>query len=244
MLSIVIPAYNESENLSNTVESLYGELNRNGIIHEILVINDHSTDNTEDVLCYLKAKTPSLIYLNNKMSGGFGNAIRYGLNNFKGDYVAIFMADLSDDPKDLISFYQLAVEENLDAVFGSRFIKGGGVYDYPKLKLTLNRLFNWIVRIVFRSKYNDFTNAFKLYKKETINGLRPFLSPHFNLTLELPLKVLVRGYRFKILPNSWRNREYGKSNLKIKEMGSRYFFILFYCLIEKYFSMGDYEKHR
>jgi dolichol-phosphate mannosyltransferase len=120
--------------------------------------------------------------------------------------------------------------------------KGGMVYDYPLPKKIMNRIFNTIVKLLFRLKYNDATNAFKLYKRETILGIKPFLSPHFNLTLELPLKAIVRGYSYTVLPNSWRNRKAGESKLKIKEMGSRYMFIMLYCLIEKYFSRGDFKK--
>jgi dolichol-phosphate mannosyltransferase len=134
------------------------------------------------------------------------------------------------------------VKGNYDCVFGSRFIEGGAIYDYPKLKLYINRLANFIVRMVMGIKYNDCTNAFKMYKRETIEGIKPFLSPHFNLTLELPLKAIVRGYSYAVVPNSWRNRKTGESKLKIKEMGSRYFFILMYCFIEKYFSRGDFKK--
>jgi dolichol-phosphate mannosyltransferase len=134
------------------------------------------------------------------------------------------------------------VAENLDCVFGSRFIKGSKVIDYPYLKLLINRIANFIIRIVIGIKYNDATNAFKLYKRETISGISPLLSPHFNLTIELSLKSIVRGYTYSVLPNSWRNRKAGESKLKIKEMGSRYFFILMYCFVEKYFSRGDYKK--
>jgi dolichol-phosphate mannosyltransferase len=90
-------------------------------------------------------------------------------------------------------------------------------------------------------KYNDTTNAFKLYKREVIDGVKPILSPHFNLTIELPLKAIIRGFTYTVVPNSWTNRKYGVSKLKIKEMGSRYFFILMYCFIEKYFSRGDFK---
>ena len=133
-------------------------------------------------------------------------------------------------------------EDGLDCVFGSRFIRGGKVSDYPRTKLMINRLANSIVRLTFGFRYNDCTNAFKLYRKETIEGLKPFLSPHFNLTLELPLKAIVRGYSYAVLPNSWTNRKHGKSNLRIREMGSRYFFVMLYCLIEKFFSQGDFRK--
>ncbi len=136
------------------------------------------------------------------------------------------------------------VEEGYDCVFGSRFMKGSKVIGYPKIKLAINRLANFIVKTTFRIRYNDTTNAFKLYKREVIQGLKPFLAPHFNLTLELPLKAIIRGFSYTVVPNSWTNRQHGKSNLKIKEMGSRYFFIMLYCLIEKYFSQGDFHKDK
>ena len=158
--------------------------------------------------------------------------------------VAVFMADMSDDAEDLVKFYNKMIEGNYDAVFGSRWIKGGKVIDYPKHKKVINRVANFIIQMMVGIKYNDTTNAFKLYKRETIEGIKPFISPHFNLTVELPLKTIVRGYTYAIVPNSWTNRKYGVSNLKIKEMGSRYFFILLYCLIEKFFSRGDYMKKK
>src|SRR5690606_24317358 len=87
-------------------------------------------------------------------------------------------------------------------------------------------------------------NAFKMYRADVIHGLKPFLSHHFNLTVELPLKAIVRGYTYAILPNSWHNRKAGESKLRIKEMGGRYLFIVIYCLIERWLSAGDYRKKR
>ena len=242
-LSVIIPAYNEAGNLSETVNTFHASLQEAGIDHEILVINDNSNDNTALVLETLSNHVPTLRCLvNNPPKNGFGYAVRKGLENFSGDCAAIVMADLSDSPQDLISFYKKMVNENLDCVFGSRFVKGGSAAGYPKNKYLLNRIANTLVRIIFGLKYNDCTNAFKLYKRETIEGLKPFLAPHFNLTLELSLKAIVRGYSYAVIPNSWTNRKKGVSNLRIPEMGSRYFFILIYCLIEKYFSKGDFRK--
>jgi dolichol-phosphate mannosyltransferase len=240
-LSVVIPAYNESESIPETLLTLYKKLDEENITHEIVVVNDNSKDNTLDVLIRLKESIPTLQIYTNLGPNGFGYAVRYGLDRFSGDVVAVMMADLSDSPEDLVSFYN-KIREGYDCVFGSRWIKGGAVYDYPAVKKRINRVANWIVKVVFRLKYNDCTNAFKMYRRETIEGVKPFLSPHFNLTLELPLKAIVRGYTYAVLPNSWTNRKYGESKLKIKEMGSRYFFILLYCLIEKYFSRGDFKK--
>ena len=240
-LSVVIPAYNEEGSVAETVRTLYAALLAAEIQHEIFVVNDNSKDNTLQILEELSHEIPSLNFETNKGPNGFGYAVRYGLERFTGDCVAVMMADLSDSPDDLVKFYH-KLQEGYDCVFGSRWMKGGKVIDYPALKKRINRLANFIVRITFRLRYDDCTNAFKLYSRKTIEGLKPFMSPHFNLTLELPLKAIVRGYRYAVLPNSWTNRKYGESKLKIKEMGSRYLFILLYCLIEKYFTRGDYRK--
>ena len=241
-LSIVIPAYNEDGSIVETLESLYAALQEAKIDHEIVVVNDNSKDQTLVILENLQKSITSLTIYTNPGPNGFGYAIRYGLERFKGDIVAVMMADLSDDPQDLIAFYRLMVEKNLDCVFGSRFIKGGTTYDYPKHKYIINRFANTLIRFLVGIPYNDSTNAFKMYRKNTIEGLKPFLSAHFNLTIELPLKAIIRGYSYEVLPNSWRNRKAGQSNLKIKEMGSRYLFILLYILIEKYLSRNDYLK--
>lgn len=240
-LSVVIPAYNEEESIGETLRTLYAKLQQEQIDHEIVVTNDNSKDNTLGRLQALAQEIPTLTYYTNPGPNGFGYAVRYGLERYQGDCVAVMMADLSDDPADLVNYYR-KLQEGYDCVFGSRWIKGGQVVDYPKHKKYINRLANRIVKTVFRLKYNDCTNAFKIYRRHTMEGLKPFLSPHFNLTLELPLKAIVRGYSYAVVPNSWTNRKYGESNLKIKEMGSRYFFIMMYCLIEKYFSRGDFHK--
>jgi dolichol-phosphate mannosyltransferase len=241
-LSIIIPAYNEEESISETIEKLEEAFVRVKIDHEIFVVNDNSKDNTAGVLEELSKKFSALRYETNLGPNGFGYAVRYGLERFSGDCVAIMMADLSDSPYDLIRFYTTMLEGNYDCVFGSRFIKGGKLVDYPKIKKIINRMANTFIRMVMRINYNDTTNAFKLYSRQTIEGIKPFLSPHFNLTVELPLKAIIRGYSYTVVPNSWTNRKYGVSKLKLREMGSRYFFILMYCFLEKYFSQDDFKK--
>jgi dolichol-phosphate mannosyltransferase len=241
-LSIVIPAYNEEESISETIDQIEEAFSKVTIEHEIFIVNDNSKDGTLQVLETLAQKYPTVKYETNLGPNGFGYAVRYGLERFSGDCVAVMMADLSDSPYDLIRYYTTMVEGNYDCVFGSRFIKGGKVIDYPWVKKIINRIANFIIRMVMRIKYNDTTNAFKLYKKEVIEGVKPILSPHFNLTIELPLKAIIRGYSYTVVPNSWTNRKYGVSKLKIKEMGSRYFFILVYCFVEKYFSRGDFKR--
>jgi len=240
-ISLIIPAYNEEKYIEHTVLAFNHELKKESIPHEIIVINDNSYDMTEDVLKKMTDDIPELRYINNTHPGGFGLAVRRGLEEFQGDYVSVVMADLSDRPEDLVMYYQ-KLEEGYDAVFGSRFSMGGKSVNYPKTKYLLNRFTNNLIKLFFRIRYNDVTNAFKAYNRETIIGLRPFLSSHFNLTVELPLKTIVRGYSYAVVPNQWVNRRKGESRLRIKEMGSRYFFIILYCLLEKWLSRGDYKK--
>ena len=243
LLSVVIPAHDEAESIEPTVATLVAALDAAGIKHEILIVNDNSTDNSSAVLADLSARFPSVRSIDNRPPNGFGFAVRAGLDEFRGDVVAIVMADGSDAPGDLVKCYR-TLGEGYDCVFGSRFIAGGQVNDYPIHKLILNRLANTFIRILFRQRFNDFTNAFKMYRREVIAGLQPILSHHFNLTVELPLKAIIRGYSFAVVPISWQNRKAGVSKLKLREMGSRYLFIVLYCFIEKQLSRGDYRRRR
>jgi dolichol-phosphate mannosyltransferase len=241
MLSVIIPARNEEGCIASTVEHLHVELRLHKIEHEIVVVDDGSTDNTWRVLTATSGRVPTLKAIQNTGQHGFGRAVTFGFDHMSGDAAVIMMADESDDCRDVVSYWRL-LNEGFDAAFGSRFIRGGAVIDYPLHKLILNRMANLFLRVLFQSGLNDTTNAFKAYRRTVIDGCRPFLAAHFNLTVEIPLKTIVRGYSWTVMPITWRNRRSGISKLKIREMGSRYLFIALYCWLEKYFSRGDYRK--
>ena len=243
LLSIVIPARDEEGCIASTVEHLHVELRLHNVPHEIIVVDDGSTDSTWARLQDACARVGPLRPIKNTGLNGFGRAIIFGLDHMSGDAGVIMMADESDDARDVVRYWEL-LNEGWDCVFGSRFVKGGGTIDYPWVKLRVNRLANLFIQMLFRIRLNDTTNAFKAYRKVVIDGCRPLLSPHFNLTVEIPLKAMVRGFSWTVIPITWRNRRSGVPKLKIKEMGSRYLFICLYVWLEKYFSRGDYRARR
>jgi dolichol-phosphate mannosyltransferase len=242
-LSVIIPARDEEGCIASTVEHLDLELRLHNVPHEIVVVDDGSTDRTWEILQEVKTHTLALAPVRNDGPHGFGRAIIHGLGHMTGDAAVIMMADESDDCRDVVRYWH-KLNEGWDCVFGSRFMKGGGVIDYPWLKLRVNRLANKFLQLLFNIQLNDTTNAFKAYRKTVIDGCSPLIAPQFNLTVEIPLKAIVRGYSWTVIPITWRNRRTGVAKLKIKEMGSRYLFICLYVWLEKYFSRGDYIKEQ
>ena len=231
-LSIIIPVYNESKQISVTIKKLQ-KLKNKIKIFELIFIDDLSTDSSFKILSSYQKKNKQIKVYKNKKKG-LGSAIEVGILKSKFENICIFMCDLSDDLNDLVKYENLiSKNQNLDAIFGSRFIKDSKVSNYPYFKLFLNRLANNIIRIIFFSDYNDFTNAFKIYKKSTLLKLFPLVSENFNIFLELPLKIIVRKYNYKIIPIKWHGRKIGESKFKLKEIGSMYIFTMLYCLLEK-----------
>jgi dolichol-phosphate mannosyltransferase len=245
LYSVIMPARDEEDSLPGTLRDIYSVFTAAAIPHEIVVVDDGSKDKTWAVLQTLQEKEiPTLAPVQNKEPHGFGRAIVHGLNHSRGDAVVIMMADASDSPRDAVKYWRLLNDEGYECAFGSRFIKGSRIVDYPRIKLLINRLANLFIKTLFAIPLNDTTNAFKAYRRTVIDGCRPLLSPHFNLTVEIPLKAIVRGYSWTVTPISWENRKFGQAKLKIKEMGSRYFFICAYIWLEKYFSRGDYKRNQ
>ncbi|MGN6798797.1 MAG: glycosyltransferase family 2 protein [Gaiellaceae bacterium] len=241
--SIVIPARDEEQGIADTVQGLTDALAAEQIDYELIVVDDGSSDGTADVVERIARDNPRVRSHRSHNPRGFGFAVRAGLDVFTGDAVAIVMADGSDSPADVVSYYR-ELEAGHECVFGSRFVRGAHVIDYPRTKLVLNRIVNAGIRLLFRHGYNDTTNAFKAYRREVIETTQPLLSNQFNLTVELPLKAIARGHEFTVIPISWTNRATGESKLKLQEMGSRYAFIVLYVWLERLLSRGDYRRRQ
>lgn len=243
ILSIVIPARNESENIGKTVRSLMERMELENIKFEIVVVDDGSTDTTASVVKRMAEQDHRVRLIENHGYHGFGYAVRCGLDAYSGDAVVIVMADASDDPEDVIKYYYI-LKDRADCAFGSRWIRGSQVIDYPLFKRIINRMANLFICLLFEYSYNDTTNAFKGFRRYVIDGCRPLLSPHFNLTVEIPLKAIARGYTYSVVPIKWKNRKYGQSALHLEEMGSRYLYIVLNVWLEKLLIPQDYHRSK
>jgi dolichol-phosphate mannosyltransferase len=238
ILSVVIPAYNEEENVKPTITEIIETLTKEKIPHEIVLVNDNSKDKTPQIVMEMQKNFPQIKLVNRIAPGGFGRAIRSGLENFTGDYVVIVMADLSDDPNDIVQYYY-KLEEGYDAVFGSRFKKESKVIEYPIVKLYINRIVNRMIQILFWTKHNDLTNAFKAYRSHVIKSILPLRAAHFNITIEISLSTLIRNYKIASVPIHWYGRKWGQSNLKLRAMGRRYLATLIKIWFERILILDD-----
>lgn len=238
LYTLLIPAYNEGRNITPTLEGLAQTLRNEGIPFELLVVNDNSTDDTARVLAELATSLPELSVVDNTPPGGLGRAIRCGLRHFKGDVLAVVMADSSDDPGDVVACYR-KIESGYDCVFGSRFLQDSKVVQYPPVKLVANRIVNHAMRVLFMTRFNDLTNAFKVYRRHVIESISPLQAAHFNITIEMSLSALIRGFKIAEIPIRWSGRTWGQSNLRLREMGRRYLCTLLMIWFERLLIVDD-----
>ncbi len=240
-LGIIIPTFQEEENINTTVSEISDFLRKNKIDYEIIVVDDNSSDSTARIMSNLNKKNSNIRFYLNDKKRGFGNSVVMGIEKSKSDFLTIMMADSSDSLDDLLEYYNLMLNnKSLDCVFGDRWIKGS-VKNYPLFKKVLNRLGNNFIALMFDVKYYDFTNSFKIYRKSSLLKIYPILSNHFSITIELPLKMITRGFKYQIINNSWENREHGVSKMRLINSVKTYSIIIFYCFIDKYFWNKRYD---
>jgi dolichol-phosphate mannosyltransferase len=243
-LSIVIPAYNEGRNIVKCINELRATLReKHEIPYEIIVVNDNSTDDTAELVRSEMAMDAAIRIVNRTPPGGFGRAVRSGMEAVTGDVVVVYMADLSDSPEDVVAYYG-KIREGYDCVFGSRFVKGSDVQNYPRFKLVVNRIVNRCLQLMFWTRFNDLTNAFKAYRTAVVRDCVPYRACHFNLTLEMSLGALIREYHIAQIPIRWYGRTWGTSNLKLRDEGRRYLSTLLMMFFQRYLIADDLLAER
>ncbi|MCA8950272.1 MAG: glycosyltransferase family 2 protein [Planctomycetes bacterium] len=243
LYSLVMPAHNEEGILETTVDKILTTLQAEAIPTELILVEDNSTDATMAVAQRLQQRWPGIRIVQRTPPGGFGRAVRSGLEAVTGDVVAVVMADDSDDPRDIVAYYR-KIEQGYDCVFGSRFRKGSVVKDYPWLKRLLNRLTNKLIQLLFWTRFNDITNAFKAYRTEVIRACGPYTACHFNITIEMSLSALIRKYNIAEIPIHWYGRTWGSSSLRVTEMGRRYLAVLLKIFFERMLVSDDLLSER
>lgn len=223
-ISVVIPAHNEEDNIKETVNKVENSLKN--MKHEIIVLNDNSTDRTGNIVNEITNKIKTVKVVHREPPRGFGLTLRDGFKAATGDVIVPLMADLSDDPEDINKMIK-KIEEGYDIVLGSRFLKESKIENYPKIKLILgNRLFNIVFRFLYFSKFKDATNAFKAYRREVLDSMK-ISSNGFSITIETVIKAMIKGYKITDVPVSWSNRTGGLPKMNFLKEGVYYGELLF-----------------
>lgn len=231
--SVVIPAYNEEAVIDATIEALANAFDDAALAYELRVVDDGSKDSTWARLAALKERFPAVVAIKNAGPGGYGMAVRAGLETFDGDGVIVAMADGSDDSADVVA-YAKALSRGADAAFGTRFSGGARVEGYPPIKRAMNRAGNGLIAMLLRQRYDDFTNGFKGYRRWVIEAMQPLIAADFNLTIEMSIKAVQAGAKYEIIPNSWRDRDGGESKFNVGRLGPRYLLTILYCLLHNH----------
>lgn len=212
-ISIVIPVYNEADNIQQTLTGIEQKILYE---HEILVVYDRDEDNTIPVVRSFKAGEKCQIRLiKNKYQSGALNAIKTGFEEAKGEMVVVTMADLSDDLETINAMLQKAKKEQADIVCGSRYMKDGEQIGGPFIKSTLSRCAGYSLYYLAGISTHDATNSFKLYRRSFLQKQTIESSGGFELGLELVVKAHLQGYKVAEVPTIWQDRKLGNSRFHL-----------------------------
>lgn len=233
LFSIIMPAYNEEAVIEATIRDLAAYLDNAGLYYEMIVVDDASADRTAEIVAGLAAENPAIRPLHNPGPNGYGNAIRKGLEVYRGDAAVVVTSDGADAPKDVAAFFG-KIAEGYDCAFGERFGKDSTVIGYPPVKRVINRLANALLGLFTGSRYGDYTNGFKCYRREVVEAMQPIVSGQFNITIEMSLKAVLGGWSIAVVPNDWRQRDAGQSSFRILRLVRPYMATLVYCLSRHY----------
>jgi glycosyltransferase involved in cell wall biosynthesis len=227
-LSIIIPAHNEEPNIEKVIRAVEKEVQ---VEHETVVVNDHSTDRTAEIVKRLSAEFRNLRQIENREEAGFANALRTGFKNAAGDMLVPVMADLCDEPHLINKMYALA-GDGFDIVCGSRYMPGGRKIGGPALKSFFSRLVGVSLHALIGIPTHDISNSFKLYRKKRITGLG-IGAKGFEVSVEIPLKAFFSGAKITEIPTTWQDRKEGESKFDCFKQGPRYLRLYLWAIAKK-----------
>ena len=228
-LSIIIPAHNEQDNIVEVINKIEEALE---IPYELVVINDHSTDNTKELVGNLSKKYNNILLVENNLNKGFANAIKAGFYKANGDVVIPIMADLCDDLSIVSKMFD-KINEGYDVVCGSRYIKGGFRLGGSKIKGFLSCFVGWSLYYLLGLPTHDIANAFKMYRKKVIDSI-DIKCESFETSMEIPLKAYYLGFKMTEVPTVWRERTKGKSNFSMFKLLPNYLKLYIWAIFMRF----------
>jgi dolichol-phosphate mannosyltransferase len=212
VLSIVVPVYNEAENIAPVLRNLAGAVQATP--YEVLIVYDFDEDTTVPVVQRLLPEMPALRLQRNDLGRGVLNAIRKGFQVARAPYVLVMMADGSDEPQAIDEMLRRA-RAGADVIAGSRYVRGGGQEGGPLLKRTLSRTAGLSLHWMGRLPIHDATSNFRMYSRRLLDAVTIESSAGFELALELTVKAQRLGMKVDEVPTVWHDRTAGKSRFRM-----------------------------
>jgi len=228
MISIVIPVYNEADNILEQLEQIKKNVS---FIKEVLIIYDFDEDNTIPIIKnnYSNFKDLNISMIKNDISPGVVNALKKGFSVTKGNYILVLMADLSDDLS-IVDKMIKKMDEGYDIVCGSRYMRGGKQIGGGVFKKTLSSIAGKSLHFLARIPTNDVTNNFKVYRKSMLDKINIESTGGFEIAMEITVKAFKKGCRITEIPSTWIDRTSGQSNFKIWKWTPHYLKWYFHCM--------------
>jgi len=226
LVSIIVPVYNEGENIQICLRRIWAAMQ--SLPHEILICYDFDQDSTLPSIQAMSDCPPTLRLVKNDLGRGVAFALQAGFQAARGDVVVTTMADLSDPPEVIPAMAQKVRQENADVVSGSRYMKGGSQTGGPLLKRTLSRLGGLSLHWLTGMKTHDPTTNFRAYSKKYLQQVQVESRMGFEVALELTVKAHVLGYNVDEVPSSWQDRSAGQSRFKLWAWLPHYLRWMFY----------------
>ena len=216
-LGIIVPVYNEAENIGNTLLAIAQKVRTS---HRVYIVYDFDEDNTLPVARSFDGKGTVIRFVKNE-ARGVVNAIKLGLRAAEEEFRLVTMADMSDDYATVDAMCGL-MDEGFDVVCGSRYMTGGGQVGGPLIKKTISRLAGVSLKFLGGLPTHDVTNSFKLYRRNVIEALQIESDGGFEIGMEIVVKAHFRGFRVTEVPTVWTDREKGESRFKIVKWAPKY----------------------
>ncbi|KAH8319114.1 hypothetical protein KR067_010038 [Drosophila pandora] len=214
--SILLPTYNEKDNLPIIIWLIVKYMSASGYDYEVIVIDDGSPDGTLEVAKDLQSiyGEDKIILRPRKSKLGLGTAYIHGIKHATGDFIIIIDADLSHHPKFIPEFIKLQEKNDLDIVSGTRYAGDGGVYGWDFKRKLISRGANFLSQVLLRPNASDLTGSFRLYKKDVLEKcIASCVSKGYVFQMEMLVRARQHGYSIGEVPITFVDRIYGSSKL-------------------------------